>query len=528
MSDGAAFTDFLEELGVKLEAGQRAFCLVAFDGLQVADLQGEDRAWAVRIFGDLPRLPDEEWAFIRMVLCIVAGGRSGKTYLASLRLLHLALTVDLSGLAPGEEAFAVVIAPRLEEAEQSLRYIAGAARKHPDIKRCLTVDTSEQITIRRPQDGQKVTIKPMAAGAGGISGRGKTLVAVLMDETCFFRDRQSGVVNDDTIFDAAEPRVIEGGQTIVASTPWVARGLLHRKYKENWGHPRNAIVAHASTRNMRTNPLQLRKVDNAYRKDASNAAIEFGAEWGSTTTELFFSDAELDGIFDGTAPPLGTLPQPGDLVSAGGDLGFKRNSSSLAILRQRPSRQLWLADLQEHKPTGGQRLKPSVVCGDFARRLETFGASGLVADQHERASLEEHMGDAGLSVHDAPAATDAFVALRAKVRDGLVKAPWPAEDDDSPEASMLRRLRDQLAGIKQRRTVGNQISVAIPEALDGSHGDLAQGLANAVWGFGAVGGAEVEDSKEDEEAWQRDRREIEARERALRERREEQTWSDRW
>jgi hypothetical protein len=492
VSDGAAFTDFLDALGVRLEAGQRAFCLVAFDGVQVADLRGEDRRWAVKIFGDLPRLEDEEWAFIRMVLCVVAGGRSGKTYLASLRLLHLALTVDLSGLAPGEEAFAIIIAPRLKEAEQALKYIAGAARKHPDIKRCLTVDTSEQVTIRRPQDGQLVTIMPTAAGAGGISGRGKTLVAVLMDETCFFRDRQSGVVNDDAIFDAAEPRVIEGGQTIVASTPWVARGLLHRKHKENWGHPRNAIVAHASTRNMRTNPLQLRKVDNAYKKDAANAAIEFGAEWGSTTTELFFSDAELDSIFDGTAPPLGTLPQPGDLVSAGGDLGFKRNSSSLAILRQRPSRQLWLADLQEHKPTGGQRLKPSVVCGDFARRLETYGASGLVADQHERASLEEHMGDAGLSVHDAPAATDSMVSLRAKARDGLVKAPWPTDDDDSPEASMLRRLRDQLAGIKQRRTVGNQISVAIPEALDGSHGDLAQGLANAVWGFGAVGGSAVE------------------------------------
>ncbi len=524
MSEGAAFTDFLDALDVRLEAGQRAFCLVAFDGVQVADLQGEDRTWAVKIFGDLPRMPDEEWAFIRMVLCIVAGGRSGKTYLASLRLLHLALTVDLSGLAPGEEAFAIIIAPREKEAWQALKYVAGAARKHPDIKRCIVTDTKVLLTLRRPQDGQMVTIMPTAAGAGGISGRGKTLIGALMDETCFFRDQQSGVVNDDAIFDAAEPRVIEGGQTIVASTPWAARGLLHRKWKENFGHPRNAIVAHASTRNMRTNALQLRKVDNAYKKDASNAAIEFGAEWGSTTTELFFSDAELDSIFDGTAPPLGTRPTPGDLVGAGGDLGFKRNSSSLAIVRQRPSRQVWLADLLEHKPTGGVRLKPSVVCGDFAQRLATFGASGLVADQHERASLEEHMGDAGLSVHDAPAATDALVSLRAKVREGLVKAPTPAEDDDSPEATLLRRLREQLTGIKQRRTVGNQISVVIPEAIDGSHGDLAQGLANAVWGLSAVGGEEAEETKEEDEVCERDRREIEARERALRARREEQAW----
>ena len=165
-----------------------------------------------------------------------------------------------------------------------------------------------------------------------------------------------------------------------------------------------------------------------------------------------------------------------------------------------------------------------MVCGDFAQRLATYGASGLVADQHERASLEEHMGEAGLSVHDAPGATDAFVSLRAKVREGLVKAPTPADDDDSPEAALLRRLREQLTGIKQRRTVGNQITVTIPEALDGSHGDLAQGLANAVWGLAAVGGEEAEETKEEDEICERDRREIEARERALRERRQEQAW----
>lgn len=492
--DGAAlFTEFVDAIDVKLERGQRAFCRVAFDGVQIADLVGEEREFAVKIFGDLPRMSVETWAYLLGTIAIVAGGRSGKTYLCSLRMLHLALTVDLAGaeLAPGEEAFCAIVAPKLELAEQSLRYVAGACRAHPALKALIVSDTKGGLVLRR-DDGQLVAIRPFAAAAGGIGGRGKSLIAVFLDETCFFRDATSGVVNDQDIFNASSVRVIEGGQTLVSSTPWVGKGLLFLLWKRNHGHPVDAISAHAATRLMRDSKHILAIVTRAEKRDRNNAAVEFGAEWGSTTTELFFSDAELDSIFDGTAAPLGTLPQPGDLVSAGGDLGFKRNSSSLAILRQRPSRQLWLADLQEHKPTGGQRLKPSVVCGDFARRLEAFGASGLVADQHERASLEEHMGDAGLSVHDAPGATDAFVALRAKVRDGLVKAPWPADDNDSPEASMLRRLRDQLAGIKQRRTVGNQISVAIPEALDGSHGDLAQGLANSAWGLGAVGGAEVE------------------------------------
>lgn len=477
------FTAFLDELGVTLEAGQRAFCRVAFDGVQVADLTGEDRAWAVKIFGDLPRMSDEEWAFTLMVICVVAGGRSGKTYLSSLRLLHLALTVPLD-IAPGEQAFAVVIAPRLAEAEQSLRYIAGAARKHPQIKRCIVSDTAEALVIRRPQDGQTVAITPQAAGAGGIGGRGKTLVAVLMDETCFFRDRSTGVVNDDAIFDAAEPRVIEGGQTIVASTPWVARGLLHRKWKENHGHPKTALSAHASTRNMRTNKLQLRKVDNAYKKDASNAAIEFGAEWGSTTVDLFFTETELDSLFDGSAPDLGRSPRPGERVSFGGDLGFVRNSSVLAGVHELPPANgrahplVLLAHLEEHSPKDG-KLKPSVVCRGFARVIAGQGGAGIVADQHERASLDEHLSDAGLVVLSAVSTSDAMVALRARIREGHVKAPEH------------ERLRSQLARAKQKRTVGDKVTVILPEDLDGSHGDLAAALAQAVWGLGRWGGAEV-------------------------------------
>lgn len=481
------FTAFLEALDVKLEAGQRAFCLVAFDGVQVADLTGEDRAWAVRIFGDLPRMPEEEWLFVLMVVCMIAGGRSGKTYLSSLRLLHLALTVPLN-LAPGEQAFAVIFAPRLKEAMQSLRYIAGAAKKHPQIRTCILSDTSEALVIRRPHDNQEVTIAPQAAGAGGISGRGKTLVAVLMDETCFFRDANSGVVNDDAIFDAAQVRVAEGGQTIVASTPWVASGLLYRKHKENHGRPKTALSAHASTRNMRTNKLILRQVDAAYKKDERNAAIEFGAEWGSTTVDLFFTEAELDSLFDGSAPELGRSPKAGERVSFGGDLGFVRNSSTLAGVHElpptkgRPHPLVLLAHLEEHSPKDG-KLKPSVVCKSFARTIAGQGGAGIVADQHERASLDEHLSDAGLAVLSAVSTSDAMVALRARIREGHVKAPEH------------ERLRSQLARTKQKRTIGDKVTVLLPEDLDGSHGDLAAALAQAVWGLGRWGGAEVAPEK---------------------------------
>lgn len=486
--EGIRFTEFAEELGVEFEGGQRAFSLVVFDGVQVADLTGEDREWAVKIFGDIPRLDDETWAFLITVIGIVAGGRSGKTYLCSLRLLHLALTVDLSILAPGEEAFCAIIAPRLKEARQGLNYAAGAARDHPEIARLIVSDTADQLVLRR-DDGELVAIVAIAAGAGGIGGRGKTLVALLMDETCFFRDQDTGVINDQAIFDAAEPRVMEGGQVMVASTPWVARGLLHKMWKKNHKKPSDCLIAHASTRNMRTAPHQLKKVDRAYKRDPQNAAIEFGSEWGSTTTELLFTEAELDAIFTADAPELGRLPLLGERASAGGDLGFVLNSSSLAIVHEMeptkevPEALVVLAHLEERQAPAGGILEPSKVCADFAETAKGHSCSGITADQHERATLTEYATKAGLAVYPAAAAGDALLALRAAARDKVLRAPEH------------QRLRSQLESIKVRRTLGNKLQVVIPEAIDGSHCDLAVAFAQAVWGLGRWGGSEVRAKK---------------------------------
>lgn len=482
------FLEFAEALGVRFEAGQRAFCAVAFDGIQPRDLPEEDRKWARKVFGEVDEVPPDALDSIG----IVCGGRSGKTYLCSLRLLHLSLIVDLSVLAPGEQAFAAIIAPRLEEARQGLRYAAGAARLHPEIASLIVSDTTDQLVLRR-DDGEMVAIKTIAAGAGGIGGRGKTLIGLLLDETCFFRDKASGVVNDQVVYDAAEPRVMEGGQTMVASTPWVARGLLHSMWKANWEKPVDHLIAHASTVNFRTNARQLKKVEKAYRKNPVNAAIEFGAEWGSTTVELFFTDAELAAFFDPSTPELGRAPQVGERVSFGGDLGFVRNSSTLAGVHELPDGTVLLAHLEEHQPPAGGRLKPSVVCKGFARVIAGQGAAGMVADQHERASLDEHLSDAGLAVFPAPSASDALIALRAGIREGLVRCPSPPADDEAP--TLVSRLRQQMVDTKQKRTVGDKVVAVLPDGLDGSHGDVLVAVAQAVWGLGRWGGAEVRAAK---------------------------------
>lgn len=494
------FTEFLGEIGVETERGQRALCRVAFDGAQPRDLPAEERAWARDMFGDL----DEISPLALMVICVVAGGRSGKTYLFSLRLLHIGLTIDLSHLAAGEEAFGAIIAPTLELAGQSLRYVAGVCRKFPALAAMIVADNKTELILRR-EDGNLIAIRCFAAAAGGLSGRGKSLFGLLLDETCFFKDKETGAVNDQAIFDAASVRVMDGGQTMVGSTPWLGRGLLYDIWRKWWGKKNDDyLVAHAPTRLMRTKEHILNLVTRAERKDPDNACVEFGAQWGSASTSLFFTEDELASAFpyaDDERPPARVL-SPGEKAAAGGDLGFVNNAAELAVLHEDKTGIAHLVETKQHKALPGKPLKPSAVCEDFAQSAAAHGCTAVAADGHYRETFREHTDRAGIELMDGPGTTEALVALRTRIREGKAKL-WGD------------RLRRHLAGIKQKRTVGDNIKCVLPEDLDGSHADDAVAVANAAWLL-SVWGGETKEEPPKEETW--NDKEKAARIRALHER----------
>ena len=160
----STFTAFVGSvLGVTLTPGQRAIGLVAYDGLDPADLEGIDRDLARQIFGDVETVPPAA----RGVFVGVCGARAGKSYvLGALRALHLALTVPLDTLAPGEVAAGVIVAPDLGLARQTLRYVLGAAMRVPAIARLIVTDSSDSFTLRRP-DGATVEFVCLPATRGG-------------------------------------------------------------------------------------------------------------------------------------------------------------------------------------------------------------------------------------------------------------------------------------------------------------------------------------------------------------------------
>ncbi len=270
----ATFLAFVASLRtIVLTLAQRVLVSVCFDGIDPEDLSASERLIAAELFGGVDRVAER----MRGVVVWVKGARIGGTWLSSMRLLHLAMTLPLLTLAPGEQAFALIVAPDLRLARQALRYIAGAVEGNRKLAQRIVAQTADSLTLRR-DDGRLVTFECLPATRGGSAVRGRSIVAALLSEAGFFRD-EDFQVNDVDLYQAIAPRILPGGQIILESTPWGEMGLLHAFFVNDFGHPETALVAHCPTLVMRDDAQTREVVEREQERNPENAQREFGAQF---------------------------------------------------------------------------------------------------------------------------------------------------------------------------------------------------------------------------------------------------------
>ena len=375
---------------------------MAFDGVEPLD-----RELATRLFG--PALPVGR----RDVVAAVCGARAGKSYvLVALRLLHGMLVRDVRAVPPGPRAAALIIAPRDDLRMEVYRYALGAVRHKPELAAMLEGKPSaDTFCLRRP-DGYYVEFKTGVATSGGTAARGQWWTDFALDECAFFRDA-SYKVNDEELFRAGSARVLPGGQTIIASTPWAEAGLLHRMWKQR---PADAVVVHAPTLALNDSPTTQAIITRARLSDADNARRKFDAVFMTSGTTVFFEGPTLD---DATENDAFTLA-PQDEVTAGGDFGFRSDSSALVIVALRGNT-VHVFDGVEVRPVDGVPLRPSKTVATFAERI-AGRCPYLLADGHYREAIAEHLETHGLQYAAAPTQpAETYVRARMLLREGRVR-----------------------------------------------------------------------------------------------------------
>lgn len=456
-----SFVAFCDGLGVKLTPGQRAFARVAYDGEEIADVTDSEQ-----IFGAGVHVP----AGCRRVIVAVCGARAGKSYvLIALRLLHGLFVRSLHTIAPGEKAVSLVVAPDLRLAKQVIGYARGALQSHPRLAALLESDTEYALTVRRPIDSRLVSLEALPATRGGGAVRGRSLIDAALDESAFFRD-EGYAVNDVELYKAVSPRVLPGGQVIIASTPWAEAGLLYELYKANYGHPVTALAAHAPTLVMHDSEMTRSSIETERLRDPDNARREFDAQFMTSGTGQFFDSNAIKGAVQNYE--LGRLERVLRYrYSCGVDLGFKSDSSALVIVEFDGSNYRTV-EVQELKPSETSPLLPSEVVAHFASIAKSYGIAHLISDGHYREAIAEHLRTHSLGLLDAPAGqtgkVESYARARAVLHEGRCILP------DHP------RLLSQLRAVVSKPTPGGGLSISSPRKPGGGHGDLVSAWVLAV------------------------------------------------
>lgn len=466
------FTDFVAVCGIGLTPGQEALCRVAYDGDNPKGLPHALQDVGREIFGEVREIRDDA----RRTLVAVCGRRAGKTLvLVALRLVHLALTVNLDRLGPGERAAALIVAPDLRLARQALRYAQGVAESTPAIAAHVVpgakggTGVPDGFIIER-ENGQQVAIECLPATRGGSAVRGRSIVAAALDEAAFFRD-ENAVINDAEVYRALPPCLLPGGQIIIASSPWEEAGLLFSLFRENRTESRSAIAAHAPTTLLRPDADTAAMVAIERRRDPDNADREFDAVFMSGIANAFFPPAALEAAID--TGRTGALPRhPEAQVEAGADFAFRSDSSAL-VVAQRLGDVVHVSDPIELRPETDKPLRPSEVVKRFAAELKPYGAESVLCDSHYIEAVRENLEPYGIAAVTCPEGQEGkqvtYLATRRALLEGRVRLP------DNP------RLIAQLKAVTSRPTPGGGLTITSPRMSGGGHGDLASALVLAVW-----------------------------------------------
>lgn len=449
---------------------QRVLYSVLFDGEAVPD--NELGAQLFGFSGPVPPLA-------RLTATLVKGARIGGTRLGALGGLHRAMGVPLSGLAPGEPAYAAFVAPDMRLGRQALNFVRLAMHASQGLQECLVSDGADKITIQRP-DGHQVHFVCLPATAGGSALRGKWYTSVQFVEGAHFHDANF-VVNDADLYNAVTVRVVPNGLILVESTPWVESGLMWDLYRENYGAPNTSIVARAPTRLVRTDDAALlAAVENEFARDPENAAQEYGAVFLAAGAGLFFDARAIDQCVDDTLPE----EVPKGVASAGADWGFEADSCALACAHQEGEGPVLVGSIEEEQPRPGAPLKPSAVVGSFAVTLKDRVIGSVMSDAHYRQAVIEHLTPHGISLEDAPGGADGKLATWLKFRELVNTGPTKIRLPNHP------RLIAQLKAVRSRPRPGGGLQIILPRQGNGlgGHGDVAAAAVLAVWQAAGAGG----------------------------------------
>lgn len=400
------------------------------------------------------------------------GRRAGKSTSAAVVLVwDAALRQHLDAyLLPGERRYSVCVATNLRQA----RLIVSAARAlleaSPLLRPLIASVSDDEIVLT---NGAVIAAFPCTSRGG----RGWPISALVLDETAHMVDTE-GNSAAESVWRALVPSTAQfgdEGRVIVSSTPWGQDGLFAALYAQATnGELLDAVAHRAST--AEANPTITAEFLAAEEaRDPEGFKSEYLAEFVGGGAS--FLDPER--ITDAVADRDELTPAQAVGWVAGLDPAFSSDPFGLALVGRDPAdrRRLVLGLARAWRPTGRKavafeerRQLEDAVLAEVADVCLEYGAA-VVTDQYAARPIVDYLRRRGLRVRTHAMSAASKSAVFASLRAQLNAAGLDLYEHPDLLAE-LRRLRTKY-------TAG-QASVVNPR-VGGSHGDLAQALALAVY-----------------------------------------------
>jgi Terminase large subunit, T4likevirus-type, N-terminal len=415
---------------------------------------------------------------------LACGRRSGKTLLGALAAVW---DVCLRGhldrhLRRGERRYAVCVAVNLAQARLFVSAAKSILEASPILAGLIESATDDQIEL---STGATIAAFPCTARGA----RGWPISLLLLDEFAHHVDGEGNIASD-AVWRALTPSTAQFGaeaRILVSSTPYGSDGLFANLFdRARDGEIADAAAHHATSAEM--NPtLDPDFLRGEFERDPDNYAAEYEARFLGSGGAFLSSDRIAAAVDE--RDELGRL-EALDLL-AGLDPGFTNDPFGLVIVGRDPTRpdRLRLACAREWAPAGyssmGEKREiEDARLADVVEVCRHYEVTRAVCDQFMAPAIVDYFGQRGIYVDAIPmtatSKTLAYQELRERLNLGQL------ELYEHPD------LLAQLRRLKTRYRAG-AASVVNPR-VGGSHGDLAQALAIAVYALRGSGHGALEAS----------------------------------
>ena len=300
---------------------------------------------------------------------IIVGRRGGKSFIAAIIALYLALFYDYQKfLGPGESGVIQIVASDRSQAGVILGYIKGILKANPIFFQYVLSELRESVELTN-----RISIETMTCSYRSV--RGRTVVCGIFDEMSFWRTADAANP-DREILAATRPSMatIPTSKLIVISSPYSQWGCVYETYKSYYGVDDPEILVWKAPTQVMNPTISQSLIDRETKKDSISARSEWYAEFREDL-ELFLSREMVEACcsLSGTLAPRQFHSYKSFCDPSGG-----RNDSFTLAVGHNESSKVICDFLKDWIPP----FNPESVVKEIADILKNYRTDKIVGDRY--------------------------------------------------------------------------------------------------------------------------------------------------